>query len=116
MTYSVRNINVTHVVIITGTLNPSLQDLEGRPKRSVSTIVHILNDLLGASPARMGNHARTRGLFQPNGDARTQGVYNVYHVMNCLIGLISICGTGQYPDTNRVRIPTSKCNWVGGGV
>ncbi|ELU18760.1 hypothetical protein CAPTEDRAFT_229321 [Capitella teleta] len=33
-----------------GTLNPQLQDLDGRPKRSINTIIHILNDLLGASP------------------------------------------------------------------
>lgn len=33
-----------------GTLNPSLQDGHGRPKKDISTIVHILNDLLCASP------------------------------------------------------------------
>lgn len=33
-----------------GTLNPALQDRSGRPKRDISTIVHILNDLLGAAP------------------------------------------------------------------
>ncbi|CAG7837977.1 unnamed protein product [Allacma fusca] len=30
-----------------GTLNPALQDGLGKPRRHVSTIVHILNDLLG---------------------------------------------------------------------
>ena len=35
---------------ILGTLNPALQDRNGKPKKSVSTIIHILNDLLGASP------------------------------------------------------------------
>merc|ERR1719361_1187112 len=31
-----------------GTLNPALQDKNGQPKRDISTIVHILNDLLCA--------------------------------------------------------------------
>ena len=34
-----------------GTLNPALQDRHGRPKRDISTIIHILNDLLCATPA-----------------------------------------------------------------
>lgn len=33
-----------------GTLNPALQDRFGRPKKDVSTIIHILNDLLCAEP------------------------------------------------------------------
>lgn len=33
-----------------GTLNPALQDSRGRPRRDISTIVHILNDLLCAAP------------------------------------------------------------------
>ncbi|KAK6634759.1 hypothetical protein RUM44_000006 [Polyplax serrata] len=33
-----------------GTLNPALQDRFGRPKRDISTIIHILNDLLCATP------------------------------------------------------------------
>ncbi|XP_053678039.1 midnolin homolog [Anopheles nili] len=33
-----------------GTLNPALQDKFGRPKRDISTIIHILNDLLSAAP------------------------------------------------------------------
>uniref|UniRef100_A0A2R5L5A9 Midnolin n=1 Tax=Ornithodoros turicata TaxID=34597 RepID=A0A2R5L5A9_9ACAR len=32
-----------------GTLSPELQDREGRPRRHVTTILHILRDLLGAS-------------------------------------------------------------------
>ena len=35
---------------VTGTLNPALQDRQGRPKRDISTIIHILNDLLCATP------------------------------------------------------------------
>lgn len=33
-----------------GTLNPALQDRHGRPKRDISTVIHILNDLLSATP------------------------------------------------------------------
>ena len=33
-----------------GTLDPALQDRDGQPRRNISTIAHILNDLLGASP------------------------------------------------------------------
>lgn len=33
-----------------GTLDPTLQDHDGKPKRDISTILHILNDLLVASP------------------------------------------------------------------
>lgn len=33
-----------------GTLNPALQDRFGRPKRDISTVIHILNDLLCATP------------------------------------------------------------------
>ncbi|XP_031639806.1 midnolin homolog [Contarinia nasturtii] len=33
-----------------GTLNPALQDRYGRPKRDISTAIHILNDLLSATP------------------------------------------------------------------
>ncbi|XP_067135900.1 midnolin [Centruroides vittatus] len=32
-----------------GTLSPALQDSNGRPRRDIGTIIHILNDLLGAS-------------------------------------------------------------------
>ncbi|GFS03523.1 midnolin-like [Elysia marginata] len=35
-----------------GTLDPSLQDGQGRPRRSVNTILHILNDLLVAAPSQ----------------------------------------------------------------
>ena len=37
-------------LLISGTLNPALQDKNGRPKRDISTIIHILNDLLCAAP------------------------------------------------------------------
>ncbi|CAG0898342.1 unnamed protein product, partial [Darwinula stevensoni] len=35
---------------VVGTLNPALQDKQGRPRRDISTIIHILNDLLCATP------------------------------------------------------------------
>lgn len=38
------------IPFIIGTLNPALQDRFGRPKKDVSTIIHILNDLLCAEP------------------------------------------------------------------
>lgn len=34
--------------MILGTLNPALQDRNGQPKRDITTIIHILNDLLCA--------------------------------------------------------------------
>lgn len=50
-----------------GTLNPALQDKFGRPKRDISTIIHILNDLLSAAPqcARSG----TKIYFEPSSTA-----------------------------------------------
>ena len=38
------------ILVFAGTLNPALQDRFGRPKKDVSTIIHILNDLLCAEP------------------------------------------------------------------
>ncbi|CAG2063748.1 unnamed protein product, partial [Timema podura] len=46
----------------TGTLNPALQDRFGRPKRDISTIIHILNDLLCATP-QYRRHARQAHTF-----------------------------------------------------
>nr|CAD7269636.1 unnamed protein product [Timema shepardi] len=45
-----------------GTLNPALQDRFGRPKRDISTIIHILNDLLCATP-QYRRHARQGHTF-----------------------------------------------------
>lgn len=54
-----------------GTLNPALQDKFGRPKRDISTIIHILNDLLSAAPqcARSG----TKIYFEPSSTAAAGG-------------------------------------------
>lgn len=43
-----------------GTLNPALQDSNGNPKRDISTIIHILNDLLGASSSSHNSNRRHR--------------------------------------------------------
>jgi hypothetical protein len=37
------------MLVCAGTINPTLQDMSGKPKRSLTTIIHILNDLLGAT-------------------------------------------------------------------
>ncbi|XP_055604928.1 midnolin homolog [Uranotaenia lowii] len=54
-----------------GTLNPALQDKFGRPKRDISTIIHILNDLLSAAPqcARSG----TKIYFEPSTSSAAAG-------------------------------------------
>ena len=38
------------MLFLSGTLDRNLQDHDGKPKRDISTILHILNDLLVASP------------------------------------------------------------------
>ena len=43
-------ITQTLLLIVLGTLDPSIQDSAGRPKRDINTILQILNDLLVASP------------------------------------------------------------------
>lgn len=51
-----------------GTLNPALQDRYGRPKRDISTVIHILNDLLSATP----HYSRgARISFEPTGTTRS---------------------------------------------
>lgn len=47
-----------------GTLNPALQDKNGRPKRDISTIIHILNDLLSATPNNCAKNG-TKIFFEP---------------------------------------------------
>ena len=49
--------NSSNDLYVAGTLNPALQDRFGRPKRDISTIIHILNDLLCATP-QYRRHAR----------------------------------------------------------
>ena len=51
-----------HVLyLFLGTLNPSLQDTQGRPWPGIATIIHILNDLLCANPRHGSfcNHGAT---------------------------------------------------------
>lgn len=52
-----------------GTLNPALQDKHGRPKRDISTIIHILNDLLSAAPHCARNGAKI--YFEPTTSSAT---------------------------------------------
>ena len=47
-----------------GTLDPTLQDIDGKPKRDISTILHILNDLLVASPQFRNQSVCTRHQHQ----------------------------------------------------
>uniref|UniRef100_A0A1B6KKR7 Ubiquitin-like domain-containing protein n=1 Tax=Graphocephala atropunctata TaxID=36148 RepID=A0A1B6KKR7_9HEMI len=48
-----------------GTLNPALQDRYGRPKRDISTIIHILNDLLCATPQYRNSRPGTLSPLSP---------------------------------------------------
>lgn len=61
-----------------GTLNPALQDRFGRPKRDISTIIHILNDLLCATP-------QYRRQKQPQPQIKVQT-----HETSCKYNLITI--------------------------
>lgn len=54
-----------------GTLNPALQDKNGRPKRDISTIIHILNDLLSATPQCARNGAKI--FFEPTQSSSGSG-------------------------------------------
>lgn len=54
-----------------GTLNPALQDKNGRPKRDISTIIHILNDLLSATPQCARNGAKI--FFEPTQSSSSSG-------------------------------------------
>ncbi|RUS89416.1 hypothetical protein EGW08_002789 [Elysia chlorotica] len=56
-----------------GTLDPSLQDGQGRPRRSVNTILHILNDLLVAAPPQGQPQSQTQTQGQPQSQTQTQG-------------------------------------------
>ncbi|XP_044579371.1 midnolin-A-like isoform X3 [Cotesia glomerata] len=66
-----------------GTLNPALQDRHGRPKRDISTIIHILNDLLCATPLQNNGastshyrHHRHSSSRQPSSGTSSAGSTN----------------------------------------
>lgn len=62
-----------------GTLNPALQDRYGRPKRDISTVIHILNDLLSATPHY------TRGAkfsLEPSLNSSSTMLHTKYRVCN----------------------------------
>ena len=83
----------------TGTLNPALQDENGQPKRDITTIVHILNDLLcaqykayggsssGSSRSKHSHHHRhhhhhhnsTENKSSQHSDAKTALFGNLLH-------------------------------------
>ena len=70
-----------HLLCCLGTLNPALQDENGQPKRDITTIVHILNDLLcaqykayggtsgGSRSSKHGHHRESKAA--QNSDAKT---------------------------------------------
>ncbi|XP_017791296.1 PREDICTED: midnolin-A-like isoform X2 [Habropoda laboriosa] len=61
-----------------GTLNPALQDKHGRPKRDISTIIYILNDLLCSTPSftarrNMHHHRHSSGRQQSSASPSSTG-------------------------------------------
>lgn len=63
-----------------GTLNPALQDKNGRPKRDISTIIHILNDLLSATPQCARNGAKI--FFEPTQPSSSAAAGKVIKVID----------------------------------
>lgn len=83
-----------------GTLNPALQDRYGRPKRDISTIIHILNDLLCASP--------------PIALAQKESVCNTAEEPNKCLGCSQLaCSYGQcdghLPSTSNASSNSCSC-------
>jgi len=70
--------------LFAGTLNPILQDTAGKPKKHVSTIVHILNDLLGgvdlkgttATTISSGDQASTSSSTSTNSSTKRKSTEN----------------------------------------
>ena len=63
--------------VISGTLDPSVHSVERKPRRDLSTILHILNDLLNAVPHYQPHsflHAPQRSATDPQytGQSATQ--------------------------------------------
>ncbi|KAH7935601.1 midnolin [Rhipicephalus sanguineus] len=88
-----------------GTLGPELQDGEGRPRRHVATILHILRDLLGASQGWRGpltptsaSAASARSPTTPSAPASDNGT------------LGSVAGSAQHPSSSSA----SGCEVMGG--
>lgn len=68
-----------------GTLNPALQDRYGRPKRDISTVIHILNDLLSATP-QYSRGARIS--FEPTGSRSIKQVSNHFGIFTKIITIV----------------------------
>ncbi|XP_034934077.1 midnolin isoform X2 [Chelonus insularis] len=78
-----------------GTLNPALQDRHGRPKRDISTIIHILNDLLCATPAASASHYRHHHRHTSNRQQSSTSSSN-----STSIPCGSISPSGSYQDSS----------------
>lgn len=88
-----------------GTLGPELQDGEGRPRRHVATILHILRDLLGASQGWRGpltptsaTASSTRLPTTPtasSGGVGATGVNEAAHLRASSSSASSAAGTGS---------------------
>ncbi|KAG4067260.1 hypothetical protein HA402_000251 [Bradysia odoriphaga] len=111
-----------------GTLNPALQDRYGRPKRDISTVIHILNDLLSATPqysrgARISfeptanraiKQAPTRTTFQKDTICTK---CSTTRSLNCIYGECTGHSTDYYCDKHRpineptstIQMPLSSC-------
>lgn len=77
-----------------GTLNPALQDRYGRPKRDISTIIHILNDLLSAAPQYRRGNAKIK--FEPsNKSAIKEVIIDLFIRCSCISYCSVLVGMGK---------------------
>jgi hypothetical protein len=76
--------------MVTGTLDPSLQETTGRPKRDIDTILQILNDLLLASPqlrqsaGHVGTPRAQQNEYVQDTSKTVLGMYNYIITINFL--------------------------------
>lgn len=93
-----------------GTLNPALQDRYGRPKRDISTVIHILNDLLSATPHY------TRGAkfsLEPSLNSSSTMLHTKYRVCNFVMvsffRKVNLC----FDESRTWSSWVSRCGWAG---
>lgn len=94
-----------------GTLNPALQDRNGRPKRDISTVIHILNDLLSATP----HYTRgARICFEPTTTMTTTTTRSIKPVTNrhtAIVNRSTNCSKCNATLTNKsTSCPTNDCS------
>uniref|UniRef100_A0A336M5U1 CSON012310 protein n=1 Tax=Culicoides sonorensis TaxID=179676 RepID=A0A336M5U1_CULSO len=90
-----------------GTLNPALQDKNGRPKRDISTIIHILNDLLSAAPQCTRSGAKI--YFEPT-TASTGNSIGINNGSQSAPASPSSSSSSQRRSLNQINeIPCSRC-------